>query len=126
VISNRYGWSSHNRRCNGPQTGLVLYPRDTMYKNIVLLLCDRFFYYQPRAGARHEQLMQWYYNRYGPSRQYRLASGFYSKADGSIDFNSWPQNGPGLYTSNINQMNICEQDVLRKVINGQLDSYTAS
>jgi hypothetical protein len=126
VISNRYSWSSHNCRCSGPKTGLVLYPRDIMYKNIVLLLCDSCFDYQSRVGTRHEQLMQWYYDMYGPSKQYRLASGFYSKADGSLEFNSWPQNGPGLYTNNINQMNVCEEDVLRRVINGQLESYTAS
>jgi hypothetical protein len=97
-----------------------------MYKNIVLLFCDSCFDYQPIAGARHEQLMQWYYDMYGALKDFRLTSGFYSKADGSLEFNSWSHNGLGLYTNNINQMNLCEQDVLRKVINGQLNSYTAS
>ena len=126
VISNRYGWSSHNCRCSGPKTGLVLYPTETMHKNVVLLVCDSCFDYQPRAGTRHEQLVQWHYNHYRAGKQYRLVSGFYSNANGSLEFNSRPQNRPGLYTDNINQMNECEQDVLRKVINGQLDSYTAS
>jgi hypothetical protein len=126
MISNRYGWSGHNCLCSGLKTGLVLYPRNTKFKNVVLLLCDNCFNYKPTAGKRHEQLMQWYYDMYGALKDFRLTSGFYSKVDGSLEFNSWPQNGPGLYTDNINQMNICEQDVLRKVINGQLDSYTAS
>lgn len=123
VISNRYGWSSHNCRCRGKKTGLVLYPRDTMHKNIVLLLCDSCYDYQPNAGLRHEQLVQWYYDIYRTQRQFRLLSGFYSKTDGSLEFNSWSQNRPGLYTDNITQMNACEQDVIRKVIAGQLESY---
>ena len=123
VISNRYGWSTHNCQCSGEKTGLVLYPSNTAYKNIVLLLCGSCYNYQPNAGLRHEQLMQWYYDMYGTSKQFHLVSGFYVKADGSLEFNTWSQRGPGLYTDNTNQMNACEQDVIRRVINGKLDSY---
>lgn len=123
IISNRYGWSTHNCQCSGEKTGLVLYPSNTAYKNIVLLLCESCYNYQPNAGLRHQQLTQWYYDMYGTSKQFHLVSGFYVKADGSLEFNTWSQRGPGLYTDNTNQMNACEQDVIRRVINGKLDSY---
>ncbi|CAF1426713.1 unnamed protein product, partial [Rotaria sordida] len=94
-----YGWSEHNCSCKGRKTGLVLYPYDIEYKNIVLLVCENCYGYQEKKdGTQHEQLEQWYYNIYGKSKQYRLASGFSMKDDGSLGFNSVSKNGRGPYT----------------------------
>ncbi len=126
VVSNRYGWSFHNCKHRGPKTGIVLYPTDIKHKNIVLLVCDQHFGYQPNAGTRHDQLLRWYYGIYRESKQYRLVSGFSLKDDESLVFNDWSRNGRGPYTDNINQMDAFEQDVVRRVVTGQLDSYIGS
>ena len=123
LVSLRYGWSSHNCLCSNLQTGLVLYPTNTRFKNVVLLLCDHCYVYYPGAGSRHEQLMQWYYNMYGSTKQFSLVSGFYVRPDGTFQFNAWQQNIPGLYTDAVNDMDVCEQDVIRQVVQGQTDSY---
>lgn len=125
-VANRYGWSLHNFPCRGLRTGLVLYPSDIRYKNTVLLLCDYGFYYHPRgAGNRHEQLMRWYYSIYRSTKQFSLVSGFSVQPDGTFQFNSWQQKSPGLYTDNVNNMDGCEQEVIRQVVNGQIENYDA-
>ena len=125
LVSHRYGWSGHNCLCSNIQTGLVLYPTNTRFKNIVLLLCDTCFDYYPGSGNRHEQLMRWYYDIYGATKQFSLVSGFFVQSDGTFQFNSWEQQSPVLYTESVNKMDGCEQDIIRQVVNGQIDSYAA-
>lgn len=122
-ISPRYGWSIHSRACEGHKTGLVLYPTNVTFKNVVLLLCDSGFGYQFNGETRHQQLIRWYYTMYAHAKQYQLLTGFDVKSDGSIQFNTWKQSGYSFFTDNFNQMNVCEQDVIRKVIEGQRKSY---
>ncbi|UJR17245.1 hypothetical protein I4U23_004140 [Adineta vaga] len=124
-ISNRYGWSSHNCKCPGRKTGLVLYPFDTDYKNIVLLVCENCYDYQRNGGTQHDQLLRWYYRIYGDSKRFRCVSGFSQKVDGSLGFNSYSQNTTGYYTDNINTMSQLEQEIVRKVVHEQLHSYEA-
>lgn len=99
---------------------------DIKYKNVVLLVCGSHYGYQKNAGTKHGQLLRWYYNIYGESRQYRLLSGFSVKNNGSLVFNDWPRNEMGLYTYNINKMKPFEEDAIQRVINGELHSYMAS
>ena len=122
-ISRRYGWSSHNCNCPGRKTGLVLYPFDTKYKNTVLLVCENCYGYRVNGDTQHNQLLQWYYNIYGKSKQFRCVSGFSQRADGTLGFNSYSQNTTGFYTDNINTMGDIEQRIVRKVVKEPLYSY---
>ena len=126
IVSNRYGWSAHNCQHDNRKTGLVLYPYNTAYKNVVLLLCERCYGYDSAGGTQHNQLQKWYYDIYTTSKTFRLASGFSRKLDGSLGFNSYSQNAAGAYTDNSNTMNDIEQNIVRKVVTGQLDSYSAN
>jgi hypothetical protein len=125
IVSNRYGWSAHNCQHDDRKTGLVLYPYNTEHKNVVLLLCESCYGYKSTGSTQHTQLQKWYYDIYTTSKQYRLASGFSRKSDGSLGFNSYSQNAVGPYTGNSNTMNDFEKNIVRKVVQGQLDSYTA-
>ncbi|CAF3094524.1 unnamed protein product [Rotaria sp. Silwood2] len=120
-ISRIYGWSSHNCSCRGRKTGLVLYPSDISYKNIVLLVCENCYGYTSNDGTQHEQLLRWYYRIYGDSKQYRCVSGFSLKDDGSLGFNSYSQNATGPYSDGTRQMGSIEQAAVQAVINGKLD-----
>ncbi|CAF3775241.1 unnamed protein product [Rotaria sp. Silwood1] len=123
-ISRRFGWSKHNCSCRGRKTGLVLYPYDTKYKNVVLLVCENCYGYQPNNGTQHEQLLNWYNRLYCGSKTFRFVSGFYMKEDGSLGFNSASQNANGIYSNGSREMSPIEQDAVRKVVNGKLDDYT--
>lgn len=92
---------------------------------MVLLICESCYGYNSAGSTQHNQLQKWYYDIYTTSKQYRLASGFSLKVDGSLGFNSYSQNAAGPYTDNSNTMNDFEKDIVRKVVEGQLDSYTA-
>lgn len=121
-ISSRFGWSNHNCSCNASKTGLVLYPTNTRYKNVVLLVCESCFGYQDGAGRQHQQLLNWYYRIYGDTKQYQWVSGFSQKKDGSLGFNSRSCNLVGPYaTGNIACLDF-EQGVIRRVVNGKLNN----
>ncbi|CAF1604834.1 unnamed protein product [Didymodactylos carnosus] len=124
-LSKRYGWSTHNCSCRGGKTGLVLYPFVTKQKNIVLLVCESCYGYRSNKGTQHRQLLEWYYGIYGDSKQYRCVSGFSQKGNGELGFNSMTLNAAGRYTDNTREMGELEQDIVRIVVNGQLESYIA-
>ena len=123
-VSNRFGWSVHNCQHSGPKTGIVLYPANSNYKNTVVLVCNS--HYQSRGDTRHEQLHNWYYDLYGESKQFRLVSGFALRQDGNLGFNSGTYNQGGPYTNNQREMGAVEEEIVRKVVNGKLDSYELS
>jgi hypothetical protein len=125
IVSNRYGWSAHNCQHSGEKTGLVLYPKDTQYKNTVLLVCEKHFGYQSGHGTQHKQLEVWYYKIYGKSKDYCLVSGFSERANGALGYNSWSMNAYGPYSNNHNAMGAFEQNVVQKVVNGRINSYKA-
>lgn len=122
-VSNRFGWSVHNCQHGGPKTGLVLYPANSNYKNIVLLVCERHYGYQKGLDSQHEQLHKWYFSLYGESKQFPVVSGFALKADGTLGFNSLTFNAKGPYTDHQKEMGVLEQNIVRVVVEGKLDSY---
>ncbi|CAF3172511.1 unnamed protein product, partial [Rotaria sp. Silwood2] len=124
LVSNTYGWSSHNCSCQRRKTGLVLYPIHTSYKNIVLLVCENCYGYTQNGGTQHEQLHQWYYRIYGDSKQFRFVSGFSLKDDGSLGFNSYSQNAVGPYSDGTREMGSMEEAAVTAVVRGKLDRYT--
>jgi hypothetical protein len=125
-VSSRYGWSTHNCSCKGRKTGLVLYPIDIDKKNVVLLVCEECYgYRRDRNKTQHDQLLEWYYNIYGESKQYRFVSGFSLKDDGSLGFNSVSMNTTGPYATRDRHMNPLEQSAVKAVVEGKLDSYIA-
>lgn len=124
-ISNRYGWSSHSCSCRGSKTGIVLYPYDVDHKNIVLLVCQNCYGHKSNNGTQHDQLRNWYLRIYDGSKQFRVISGFSQKDDGSLGFNSLTLNATGPYSDGRREMSSLEQNIIRKVVDGKLDSYTA-
>jgi hypothetical protein len=126
-ICNKYGWSTHNCLCPGSKTGLVLYPTDLQYKNIVLLVCAKCYNYDASKGTtQHEQLEKWYYDIYGTTKSFRFTTGFSLKADGSLGFNSSSKNSTGSsYHTTDRTMEKFEQDAVTKVVKSKLDSYDA-
>lgn len=125
-VSNRFGWSVHNCQHSGTKTGIVLYPENSNYKNIVVLVCESHYGHRSGSGSQHNQLHNWYYGLYGESKQFRLVSGFALRQDGNLGFNSWSKNSGGPYTNNHNEMSDVEKEVVRKVVEGKLDSYELS
>jgi len=127
TIANRFGWSVHNCDHDGSKTGVVLYPTDTKHKNTIILRCETHYGYTSSSHrTQHQQLHDWYYTRYANSKSFRLASGFSVKNDGSLGFNSWSLNTVGPYTNNQREMSSLEQDIVRKVVTGKLDTYTVT
>jgi hypothetical protein len=124
-LSTRFGWSTHNCSCKCSKTGLVLYPSDTQYKNVVLLVCEGCYGYKSGLGQppQHQQLLNWYYRIYGDSKEFSWVSGFSQKDDGSLGFNSRSCNLRGPYaTGNIACLTF-EQSIIRTVVNGKLKNY---
>lgn len=126
IVSNRYGWSVHNCQHSGEKTGLVLYPKDTQYKNTVLLVCEKHFGFQRGHGTQHKQLEAWYYKIYGKSKDFSLVSGFSEKANGALGYNSGSMNANGPYSNNHNAMGAFEQNVVQQVVKGRLNSFIAA
>ena len=129
-LSVRYGWSSHSCACqNISKTGLVLYPSNTDYKNIVLLVCEKCYGYNKSNGlTQHKQLADWYYGIYGDKKSYSFTSGFSIKADGQLGFNSTTFNAMSRcpYHTDNRTMGKLEQDVIQQVVLDKLDSYTVT
>jgi hypothetical protein len=122
-ISKRYGWSVHNCSCRGQKTGLVFYPIGTKHKNVVLLVCEKCYSHRQERGTQHEQLLKWYYDIYGDSKQFRCVSGFSLKDDGSLGYRSLSQNARGPYTDETREMGSLEQRAVKEVVKGKLKTY---
>lgn len=126
-LSPRYSWSTHNCSCqNKSKTGIVLYPSNTVYENDVLLVCESCYSYKSGNVTQHQQLANWYFGIYGNSKSFVFSSGFSMKANGELDFNvsSNAISSCPYHTEN-RVMGQLEQNVVRKVVDGKLYSYTA-
>lgn len=104
-------------------TGLVLYPKNTNHKNIVLLVCESCFGYESGKGTQHAQLSNWYYGIYGESKEFTLISGFYQR-NGKLGFNSVTFNFGGKYGNGTKEMESLEMQTVEIVVRGKLESYT--
>lgn len=125
-LSPKYGYSSHSCSCNNSKTGLILYPKDIKYTNVVLLVCRTCYDHDSYSGTDHERLEKWYYALYGESKQFELITGFCLKTDGSIGFKSYSKNRDGPYSSKTaadGVMNPFEQDVLKNVVRNKASHY---
>ncbi len=122
-FSKRYGWSTHNCSCNSSKTGIVLYPNDTKHKNIVLLLCRKCYGYKENGDTQHQQLLNWYYGQYGDSKQFRTATGFCQRENGELGYNSITLNEKNEYGLRSKEMLPFEQNVVKIVVDGKLNSY---
>ncbi|CAF1505949.1 unnamed protein product [Adineta steineri] len=127
LVSACYGWSTHNCPCeNTSKTGLILYPSDTQYKNIVLLVCELCYKYKgPAHGTQHQQLADWYFSIYGDRKSFKFTSGFSAKIDGQLGFNSKTFNKSSScpYHTEKKTMGPLEQEAVQNVVKGKLDSY---
>lgn len=131
LLCNRYGWSEHNCNCKKSKTGLILYPIDRNYKNIVLLVCQDCYGYKSGQGTQHEQLCKWYYGIYGDSKAFALVSGFAQKDDGSFGYNSSTYNekimyGDVDYGDGKRYMNELEQRIVQEVVTNKRHSYNVA
>lgn len=128
ILSPRYGWSEHSCSCKKSKTGLVLYPMNAQFKNIVLLVCEDCYGYQNGNGTQHEQLCKWYYQIYDDSKAFALISGFAQMVDGSFKYNSSTYNekfmyGNLEYSDGKRWMNELEQRIVQEVVNQKRHSY---
>jgi hypothetical protein len=123
-VTSRFGWSTHSCSCTDSKTGLVLYPKDVQFKNIVLLVCEKCYGYT-RQKTQHEELADWYYGIYGDSKSFSFTSGFSQKKNGELGFNSSSMNccSSSRYHTIDRQMGELEQKAVRQVVHGQLNSY---
>jgi hypothetical protein len=122
-FSSVYGLSEHSCWCNRSKTGLVLYPSNINYKNIVLLVCENCYGYQSGRGTQHQQLIDWYYGIYGDSKQFEWISGFCQKRDGSLGFNSKSCNLAGPYSSGQHTCLEFEQSIIELVVRARLWTF---
>lgn len=127
-LCNRYGWSEHNCSCNKSKTGLILYPSDVKYKNIVLLVCEDCYQYDSNKGTQHKQLLDWYYEIYGDSKSFILFSGFAQLEDETFKYNSSTYNetlkyGNLEYGDGKRIMNELEQKIVQEVVTNKHYSY---
>ncbi len=128
VLSNRYGWSEHNCSCKNSKTGLILYPTNTQFKNIVLLVCQNCYGFQDGNGTQHEQLCKWYYKIYGDSKTFALLSGFAQLENGTFKYNSSTYNeklmyGNLEYGDGKRLMNELEQKIVQEVVTNKQRTY---
>lgn len=128
ILCNRYGWSEHNCPCDDSKTGLILYPKDMKFKNIVLLVCQNCYGFQQGNGTQHEQLCKWYYKIYGDSKSFALLSGFARAKDGSFKYNSSTYNqklmyGNVEYSDGNRIMNELEQKIVQEVVINKHRTY---
>ncbi|CAF3709594.1 unnamed protein product [Rotaria socialis] len=123
-VSSRFGWSTHNCGCTESKTGLVLYPNDVRFKNIVLLVCAKCYGYTGRK-TQHQELADWYYGIYGDSKSFSFTSGFSQKGNNELGFNSSSMNcnTTSRYHTIDRTMGELEQEAVRKVVRGQLNSF---
>jgi hypothetical protein len=89
----------------------------------VLLVCEKCYSYRQERGTQHEQLLKWYYDIYGDSKQFRCVSGFSLKDDGSLGYRSLSQNARGPYTDETREMGSLEQRAVKEVVKGKLKTY---
>jgi hypothetical protein len=127
-LCNRYGWSEHNCSCNKSKTGLILYPFDLKFKNIVLLVCEDCYGFKAGKETQHEQLCNWYYGIYGDSKSFALTSGFAQLADGTFKYNSSTYNeklkyGDLEYGNGKRCMNDLEQKIVQEVVTNKHSTY---
>jgi hypothetical protein len=122
-LSSRYGCSTHNCSCNKSKTGVILYPCDTRYKNIVLLMCENDFGFQKGKGTQHQQLFNWYNAKYGTSKSFELVSGFAEAENGDLKYNSWTFNNHEKYGTGERQMEGFEQKILKHVVKYKFNNY---
>ena len=127
VLSKQYGWSSHNCSCNRSKTGLVLYPSNKQWKNIVLLCCEVCYDYQSNTGkTQHQQLHDWYYKLYGDSKDFVVISGFSQETDGTFKFNSGTFNLRGPYSTRQRELELFEQNIIKIVVKEKCEKYCMS
>lgn len=127
AVSSRFGWSTHNCHCAKSKTGLIFYPTNIIHKNIVLLVCETCYGYLSGVKTQHQQLADWYYGIYGESKSFSFVSGFSQKENGKLGFNSGSMNcGSTQYHTGDRTMGQLEQEVVRQVVRGQLNSYEIS
>ena len=124
TISNRYGMSTESCRHGGEKTGLLLYPTDPQHKNVALVVCDKHYNYHRYAGTKHDQLLRWYYNIYKDSKQFQAIAKFFLRADGTLRFDEIPEGENLYYTNHIHKMDVSERDILQRVIDGRIHSYS--
>lgn len=127
-LCDRYGWSEHSCSCNNSKTGLILYPIDTRFKNIVLLVCQNCYGYQEGEGTQHGQLCKWYYEIYEDSKSFAFVSGFAQMEDGTLKYNSSTYNekliyGDLDYSDGNRTMNELEQKIVQEVVTNKHSSY---
>lgn len=128
ILCNRYGWSEHNCSCKNSKTGLILYPTNPQFKNIVLLVCQNCYGFQDGNGTQHEQLCKWYYKIYGDSKSFALLSGFAQLENGTFKYNSSTYNeklmyGNLEYGDGKRLMNELEQKIVQEVVTNKQRTY---
>lgn len=124
LLSTRYGCSLHNCACNKSKTGVIFYPFDTRYKNIVLLMCEDCSKSPDVTGqTQHERLYDWYFRKYGTKKSFEFASGFAQEVNGFLKYNSSTLNLHKTYGTGERSMNDFEQKILRHVVMHKLDNY---
>lgn len=128
MLSHRYGWSEHSCSCQKSKTGLILYPTDARFKNIVLLVCQECYGFQQGNGTQHAQLCKWYFKIYGDSKAFALISGFAQEEEGAFKYNSSTYNeklmyGDLDYSNGERIMNAMEQKIVQEVVSNKHRSY---
>ncbi|UJR30331.1 hypothetical protein I4U23_017868 [Adineta vaga] len=87
-LSKLFDCSFHNCLCQRSKIGLILYPKDSQMKNIILLICEQCYNYKSDNHTQHIQLEEWYFNIYKDSKTFQFKSRFLQNDDGSFSFNS--------------------------------------
>ncbi len=96
------------------------------HKNIVRLVCENCYGYRKSQGTQHQQLADWYFGIYDDTKSFIFTSGFYIKEDGQLGFNSNTFNASSScpYRTTNRKMGQLEEDIVRQVVQGKLDSYS--